>query len=68
VNVYDPADRMIYVHLAGPAADRTPAPADRPAECHRLPAAYANQSPRTLLRSARMPRADRLGRLLQSPA
>jgi hypothetical protein len=68
VNVYDPADRMIYVHLAGPAADRTPAAAEGPAECHRLPASYANQSPRTLLRSARTPRADRSGRLLQAPA
>lgn len=65
MNVYDPADRIVYVHLSGPAADRTPATADGPDECHRLPAEYANQSPRTLLRAARAPRAGRPVRLVR---
>jgi hypothetical protein len=68
VNIYDPADRIVYVHLSGPAADRTPVAADMPAECHRLPAEYANQSPRTLLRDGRMPRGGRPGRLLGAGA
>jgi hypothetical protein len=50
MNTYDPADYIVYVTMdrgrtAGPAADggvETP---------HRLPRGYADQSPRTRLRS-----------------
>lgn len=59
MNTYDPADSIVYVHLAGTAADRTAAVADIADECHRLPPEYANQSPRTLLRDTRTPRAGR---------
>jgi len=58
VNTYDPADTITYVHLAGTAADRAPAPPATPG-CHPLPAGYANQSPRTHLREARTARAGR---------
>jgi hypothetical protein len=42
MRTYDPADRILYVHLA-----QEPAPAAPPHvhdECHRLPAGYANES------------------------
>jgi hypothetical protein len=72
MNTYDPADRIVYLHLAtssapppAPALVLTPtlaaaaAPAPAPARppvvearpCSPLPAGYANQSPRTRLRS-----------------
>jgi hypothetical protein len=68
VNIYDPSDRMVYVHLSGPATDRTPPAAEPSDGCHRLPAAYANESPRTLLREARTPRAGRAARRLVAGA
>ncbi|MGY1623996.1 hypothetical protein ACI789_17505 [Geodermatophilus sp. SYSU D00965] len=43
MRTYDPADRIVYVHLAqDPAAP--PAPPAARDECHRLPAGYANTS------------------------
>ncbi len=48
MNTYDPADRTVYVHLAGPAHDRS-SPVDGGTTCTPLPAQYANQSPRTRL-------------------
>ena len=44
MRTYDPADHILYVHLAqDPAVRATPPPAR--GECHRLPAGYANTSP-----------------------
>ena len=48
MNTYDPSDHIRYVHLSGPAADRS-APADAAVSCATLPLGYANQSPRTRL-------------------
>ena len=61
MNIYDPADSIRYVHPTGTAV-RTPDAAESVPECHRLPAEYANQSPRTLLRNGRTPRATGTGR------
>jgi hypothetical protein len=48
MRTYDPADRILYVHLAQePAAAPLPPRADD--GCHRLPAGYANASPGTKL-------------------
>jgi hypothetical protein len=58
VNIYDPADSIVYVHPTGTAVDRAPAPSDTPG-CHQLPDGYANQSPRTHLREGRTARAGR---------
>lgn len=54
MNLYDPADRIYYVYLSGPAEAR-PTVADAPTDCSPLPPGYANRSPRTLspLRAAR---------------
>jgi hypothetical protein len=40
MRTYDPADRILYVHLAQQPADDG---------CHRLPTGYANASPSTRL-------------------
>jgi hypothetical protein len=48
MNTYDPADRIVYVHLSSPVGSR-PAPAVTATPCAPLPAGYANQSPRTRL-------------------
>jgi hypothetical protein len=48
MNTYDPSDRILYVHLSGPAASR-PAPVDSAPACTPLPSGYANQSPGTRL-------------------
>jgi hypothetical protein len=52
VNTYDPADLIVYVHLA---RQTHPRPSTRGADrgCARLPAGYANESPSTALRQAR---------------
>jgi hypothetical protein len=48
MRTYDPADRILYVHLAqDPAAPTAPPHAHD--ECHRLPAGYANVSLRPRL-------------------
>ncbi|MGY1706680.1 hypothetical protein ACI79C_19100 [Geodermatophilus sp. SYSU D00697] len=48
MRIYDPADGILYVHLAQtPAAPAAPRPAGD--ECDRLPAGYANTSPRVRL-------------------
>lgn len=46
MKVYDPAERIVYVHLASPARGHDAAPP----VLDRLPAGYANQSPRTRVR------------------
>ena len=46
MNTYDPADRIRYIHLPGPAVDRS-AGLEGTAACSSLPSGYANQSPRT---------------------
>ena len=44
MRTYDPADHILYVHLAqDPAVPATPPPARD--ECHRLPVGYANATP-----------------------
>ena len=48
MNTYDPSDHIRYVHLSGPAADRS-ALVDATVPCTTLPSGYANQSPRTRL-------------------
>jgi hypothetical protein len=48
MRTYDPAERILYVHLAqDPAAP--PASPHAHDECHRLPADYANASPQARL-------------------
>jgi hypothetical protein len=44
MRIYDPADDILYVHLAPQPAGHRPSGTD-----HRLPAGYANQSPQTRL-------------------
>jgi hypothetical protein len=41
---YDPADHIIYVHLAQDPAPHAALPQHAHEECHRLPAGYANVS------------------------
>jgi hypothetical protein len=48
MNIYDPAHRISYIHMAGPADACSPLVDDGPA-CTELPPSYANQSPRTRL-------------------
>ncbi len=48
MNTYDPSDRILYVHMSGPADARS-APADSATAGTVLPSGYANQSPRTRL-------------------
>jgi hypothetical protein len=48
MNIYDPSDHILYVHLTGPA-DACSAPAGGGTTCTTLPSGYANQSPRTRL-------------------
>ncbi len=48
MNIYDPSDHILYVHLTGPA-DAYPALAGSGTTCTTLPSGYANQSPRTRL-------------------
>jgi hypothetical protein len=43
MRTYDPADRILYVHLAQQPADPRPPRADD--GCNRLPTGYANASP-----------------------
>ncbi len=48
MRTYDPADHIVYVHLAqDPAVRATPPPARD--ECHRLPAGYANAAPPAMI-------------------
>lgn len=54
MNTYDPADDIVYVHLARDD-DENRAPRARGRTCTRLPAGYANGSPRTSLRRRGMP-------------
>ena len=46
MRTYDPADRICYVHLSGPAEARATV-ADTTTGCSPLPSGYANHSPRT---------------------
>ena len=48
MNTYDPSDRILYVHMSGPAGARS-APADSATAGTVLPSGYAYQSPRTRL-------------------
>jgi hypothetical protein len=50
MNTYDPADSIVYVHMA-PQADPWSIPLIETRRCNPLPTGYANQSPRTRLRS-----------------
>jgi hypothetical protein len=54
MNTYDPADGIVYVHMA-PQADPWSAPVIEARRCNTLPSGYANQSPRTRLRSETRP-------------
>jgi hypothetical protein len=52
MRTYDPADHILYVHLAQqPAASAEPP--DARDECHRLPADYANMSLRASIGARR---------------
>ena len=56
MRTYDPADHILYVHLAqDPAAPAAPPHAHD--ECHRLPAGYPNVSLRSRLGAPRVPQA-----------
>jgi hypothetical protein len=48
MNIYDPSDRITYVHLSGPADARSGL-GDGSAACIPLLSGYANQSPLTRL-------------------
>jgi hypothetical protein len=48
MNVYDPADRILHVHMAGQAHARS-SPVRGATTCITLPSGYADQSPRTRL-------------------
>jgi len=48
MRTYDPADHILYVHVAQHPAAAT-APPHAHDDCHRLPTDYANASPRTRL-------------------
>lgn len=48
MNIYDPADRIRYVHLSPEVDSWSPVPGNGP-RCIELPLGYANQSPRTRL-------------------
>jgi hypothetical protein len=48
MNIYDPAQRIRYIHMAG-RADAWSSPVDDGPACIELPLSYANQSPRTRL-------------------
>ena len=50
VNTYDPADSIVYVHMA-PESDPWSRPVVQTRRCTTLPTGYANQSPRTRLRT-----------------
>jgi hypothetical protein len=51
MRTYDPADHILYVHLAqDPAVPATPPRVQE--ECHRLPAGYANASLRARIGEA----------------
>jgi hypothetical protein len=52
VNIYDPMDRIVYRHLDQRPELYSVAVTGTP-PVHRLPAGYANLSPRTYLRSSR---------------
>jgi hypothetical protein len=50
MNTYDPADNIVYVHMAA-QSDPWSQPVIEARRGNTLPAGYANQSPRTRLRS-----------------
>ena len=54
VNTYDPADSIVYVHMARESDPWSP-PVIRTQRCTTLPTGYANQSPRTRLRTDSRP-------------
>jgi len=61
MNTYDPADRIVYVHMAG-TADARLSPVDGGTTCTPLPSDYANQSPQTRLQRRPAPvRRNRTG-------
>jgi len=57
VNTYDPADDIVYVHLAR-ETDPCPTSPDEGRGCARVPTGYANESPSTALRQPRSPDAE----------
>ncbi|MGY1786944.1 hypothetical protein [Geodermatophilus sp. SYSU D00698] len=52
MRTYDPADGILYVHLAQDAGT-PPSPPPSPEECRRLPTGYANVSLRARLAGTR---------------
>ena len=50
MRIYDPAERIVYVHLTSPAQRPGATQPPHDAVLDRLPAGYANQSPRTRVR------------------
>ena len=54
MNTYDPADSIVYVQMA-PESDPWSRPVVETRRCNTLPSGYANQSPRTRLRSETRP-------------
>ena len=53
VNTYDPAEAILYVHMAR-ETDPYAIPVENRRTCTRLPAGYSNTSARTRIRRPRM--------------
>jgi hypothetical protein len=49
MNIYDPADRIQYIHMAGKVDAVNSSRVEDSPTCTRLPSGYANQSPPTRL-------------------
>jgi hypothetical protein len=67
VNIYDPADCIVYLHMPGgrtPTPSRWSAPA-RPIDC---PPGWANKSPRTRVRRMHPPDDERSKRMHEPAA
>ena len=64
MRTYDPAESILYVHLAPQPTAHRPVP-DAGSSCSRLPAGYANQAPQVQLggtsRSRAVPAAPEVG-------
>jgi hypothetical protein len=49
MNTYDPADRLLYIHVDSQKSSGSDSPEEGSRKCRRLPAGYANRSLRKRL-------------------